>query len=121
MSRLNTIYQNNLTKSHIDIIHGHAAFTCDPQPTVEVNAAHILIAMGGVPSVPQESQIPSASLGITSDGCFQLEELPRCRVIVGAGYIAVEIAGILSALLLSLIRSHLFIFAFIYNILGGGS
>ena len=39
-----------------------------------------------------------ASLGITSDGFFQLEELPRCSVIVGAGYIAVEIAGILSAL-----------------------
>lgn len=103
VSRLNTIYQNNLTKSHIDIIHGHAAFTCDPQPTVEVNrrkytAPHILIATGGVPSVPQESQIPGASLGITSDGFFQLEELPRCSVIVGAGYIAVEIAGILSAL-----------------------
>uniref|UniRef100_A0AC11CKX6 Uncharacterized protein n=1 Tax=Ovis aries TaxID=9940 RepID=A0AC11CKX6_SHEEP len=103
VSRLNTIYQNNLTKSHIDIIHGHAAFTCDPQPTVEVNgkkytAPHILIATGGVPSVPQESQIPGASLGITSDGFFQLEELPRRSVIVGAGYIAVEIAGILSAL-----------------------
>uniref|UniRef100_A0A8D2DJ05 Glutathione reductase, mitochondrial n=1 Tax=Sciurus vulgaris TaxID=55149 RepID=A0A8D2DJ05_SCIVU len=103
VSRLNTIYQNNLTKSHIEIIHGHAAFTCDPQPTVEVNgkkytAPHILIATGGVPSLPHESQIPGASLGITSDGFFQLEELPHRSVIVGAGYIAVEIAGILSAL-----------------------
>ena len=55
-----------LPQSHIDIIHGHAAFTCDPQPTVEVNgkkytAPHILIATGGVPSVPQESQIPGES------------------------------------------------------------
>ncbi|XP_044767880.1 glutathione reductase, mitochondrial isoform X5 [Neomonachus schauinslandi] len=103
VSRLNTIYQNNLTKSHIEIIHGHAAFTCDPEPTVEVNgnkytAPHILIATGGVPSRPQESQIPGACLGITSDGFFQLEELPGRSVIVGAGYIAVEIAGILSAL-----------------------
>uniref|UniRef100_A0A8C3YJ01 Glutathione reductase, mitochondrial n=1 Tax=Catagonus wagneri TaxID=51154 RepID=A0A8C3YJ01_9CETA len=103
VSRLNTIYQNNLTKSHIEIIRGHAAFTSDPQPTVEVNgkkytAPHILIATGGAPSVPQESQIPGASLGITSDGFFQLEELPSRSVIVGAGYIAVEIAGILSAL-----------------------
>ncbi|XP_022354677.1 glutathione reductase, mitochondrial isoform X4 [Enhydra lutris kenyoni] len=103
VSRLNTIYQNNLTKSHIEIIHGHAAFTSDPEPTVEVNgnkytAPHILIATGGVPSRPQESQIPGASLGITSDGFFQLEELPGRSVIVGAGYIAVEIAGILSAL-----------------------
>uniref|UniRef100_A0A7N5JKQ5 Glutathione reductase, mitochondrial n=1 Tax=Ailuropoda melanoleuca TaxID=9646 RepID=A0A7N5JKQ5_AILME len=103
VSRLNAIYQNNLTKSHIEIIHGHAAFTCDPEPTIEVNgkkytAPHILIATGGVPSRPQESQIPGASLGITSDGFFQLEELPGRSVIVGAGYIAVEIAGILSAL-----------------------
>uniref|UniRef100_A0A8C0SU03 Glutathione reductase, mitochondrial n=2 Tax=Canis lupus familiaris TaxID=9615 RepID=A0A8C0SU03_CANLF len=103
VSRLNTIYQNNLTKSHIEIIHGHAAFTCDSEPTIEVNgnkytAPHILIATGGVPSRPQESQIPGASLGITSDGFFQLEELPGRSVIVGAGYIAVEIAGILSAL-----------------------
>uniref|UniRef100_A0ABI7YTM7 Glutathione-disulfide reductase n=1 Tax=Felis catus TaxID=9685 RepID=A0ABI7YTM7_FELCA len=103
VSRLNTIYQNNLTKSHIEIIHGHAAFTSDPKPTVEVSgnkytAPHILIATGGVPSRPQESEIPGASLGITSDGFFQLEELPGRSVIVGAGYIAVEIAGILSAL-----------------------
>ncbi|KAM5264843.1 glutathione reductase, mitochondrial isoform 4-T4 [Ctenodactylus gundi] len=103
VSRLNNIYQNNLTKSHIEIIHGYAVFTSDPQPTVEVSgkkytAPHILIATGGVPSVPHESQIPGASLGITSDGFFQLEELPRRSVIVGAGYIAVEIAGILSAL-----------------------
>ncbi|KAL1773179.1 glutathione reductase, mitochondrial [Sigmodon hispidus] len=103
VSRLNTIYQNNLTKSHIEIIHGYASFTDGPQPTVEVNgrkytAPHILIATGGVPSVPHESQIPGASLGMTSDGFFQLEDLPRRSVIVGAGYIAVEIAGILSAL-----------------------
>ncbi|XP_012504009.1 PREDICTED: glutathione reductase, mitochondrial [Propithecus coquereli] len=82
VSRLNTIYQNNLTKSNIEFIHGHAAFTNDPKPTVEVNgkkytAPHILIATGGVPSSPHESQIPGASLGITSDGFFQLEELPR--------------------------------------------
>nr|XP_023486488.1 glutathione reductase, mitochondrial isoform X2 [Equus caballus] len=103
VSRLNTVYQNNLTKSHIEIIRGHAAFTSDPRPTVEVSgkkytAPHILIATGGMPSRPQESEIPGASLGITSDGFFELEELPRRSVIVGAGYIAVEIAGILSAL-----------------------
>ncbi|XP_045142821.1 glutathione reductase, mitochondrial, partial [Echinops telfairi] len=103
VSRLNTVYENNLTKSRIDIIHGFATFTCDRTPTVEVNgkrytAPHILIATGGVPTLPPESQIPGASLGITSDGFFQLEALPRRSVIVGAGYIAVEIAGILSAL-----------------------
>uniref|UniRef100_A0A4X1VTY0 Glutathione reductase, mitochondrial n=1 Tax=Sus scrofa TaxID=9823 RepID=A0A4X1VTY0_PIG len=101
VSRLNTIYQNNLTKSHIEIIHGHAAFTSDPQPTVEVNgkkytAPHILIATGGVPSVPPESQIPGESLSVFNS-CNPLLSCSR-SVIVGAGYIAVEIAGILSAL-----------------------
>ncbi|OBS78582.1 hypothetical protein A6R68_19030 [Neotoma lepida] len=86
-----------------EIIHGYATFADGPQPTVEVNgkkytAPHILIATGGVPTVPHENQIPGASLGITSDGFFQLEDLPSRSVIVGAGYIAVEIAGILSAL-----------------------
>nr|XP_054367711.1 glutathione reductase-like [Mirounga angustirostris] len=103
VSCLNTIYQNNQTKSHIEIIQGHASFTCDLEPTVEVNgnkytASYILIATGGLPSCPQESQIPSANLGITSDGFSQLEVLPGHSVIVGAGYIVVAIAGILSAL-----------------------
>ncbi|XP_069711174.1 glutathione reductase, mitochondrial isoform X2 [Phaenicophaeus curvirostris] len=101
--RLNEIYENNLKKAHVDIIRGYGRFTVDPKPTVEVNgkkytAPHILIATGGHPSVPPDSKIPGASLGITSDGFFELEELPRRSVIVGAGYIAVEIAGILSTL-----------------------
>ncbi|XP_029457467.1 glutathione reductase, mitochondrial isoform X2 [Rhinatrema bivittatum] len=103
VSRLNDIYRNNLDKAQIELIQGHAVFTSDPEPTLEVNgqkytAPHILIATGGHPCIPPDSEIPGASLGITSDGFFELEELPRCSVIVGAGYIAVEIAGILSAL-----------------------
>ncbi|KAM6362092.1 glutathione reductase, mitochondrial isoform 3-T3 [Alca torda] len=101
--RLNDIYENNLKKAHIDVIRGYGKFTADPQPTVEVDgkkytAPHILIATGGRPAVPPDSKIPGASLGITSDGFFDLEELPRRSVIVGAGYIAVEMAGILSTL-----------------------
>ncbi|NXN26911.1 GSHR protein, partial [Nycticryphes semicollaris] len=101
--RLNEIYENNLKKAHIDIIRGYGKFTADPQPTIEVDgkkytAPHILIATGGRPAIPPDSEIPGASLGITSDGFFDLEELPRRSVIVGAGYIAVEIAGILSTL-----------------------
>ncbi|NXJ85020.1 GSHR protein, partial [Trogon melanurus] len=101
--RLNEIYENNLKKAHIDIIRGYGKFTADAEPTIEVDgkkytAPHILIATGGRPTVPPDSQIPGASLGMTSDGFFDLEELPRRSVIVGAGYIAVEIAGILSTL-----------------------
>ncbi|XP_018601902.1 glutathione reductase, mitochondrial-like [Scleropages formosus] len=101
--RLNQIYRNNLDKAKIQMIQGHAVFTDDPEPTVEVNgkkytAPHILIATGGRPSVLTESEVPGANLGITSNGFFELEYLPRRSVLVGAGYIAVEMAGILSTL-----------------------
>uniref|UniRef100_A0A4W3JBU1 glutathione-disulfide reductase n=1 Tax=Callorhinchus milii TaxID=7868 RepID=A0A4W3JBU1_CALMI len=103
VSKLNDIYQNNLNKDQVETIRGHATFTSDAEPTLEVDgkrytAPHILIATGGRPIVPSDKDIPGASLGISSDGFFELEELPRKSVIVGAGYIAVEIAGILSAL-----------------------
>lgn len=101
--RLNGIYGNNLVKAKIESINGYARFTNDPEPTVEVNgkkytAPHILIATGGQPSIVSEAEIPGASLGITSDGFFELETLPKRSVVVGAGYIAVEMAGILSTL-----------------------
>uniref|UniRef100_A0A3Q3WQ50 Uncharacterized protein n=1 Tax=Mola mola TaxID=94237 RepID=A0A3Q3WQ50_MOLML len=90
-------------QAKIQTIHGHARFTSDPEPTVEVHgkkytAPHILIATGGQPSMLTEAEVPGASLGITSDGFFELETLPKRSVVVGAGYIAVEMAGILSTL-----------------------
>ena len=42
--------------------------------------------------------MPGAELGITSDGFFELEQLPRRVAVVGSGYIAVELAGVLRAL-----------------------
>jgi len=68
--------------------------------TVEVDgrrysAEHIVIATGGRPIVPP---IPGAALGITSDGFFELAEQPRRVAIIGAGYIGVELAGVLRAL-----------------------
>ncbi|XP_064200308.1 glutathione reductase, mitochondrial isoform X1 [Anguilla rostrata] len=103
LSRLNQIYRNNLDKAKIETIVGHAVFTDDPEPTVEVNgkkyrASHILIATGGRPIALSDKEVPGASLGITSDGFFELETLPKRTVVVGAGYIAVEMAGILSTL-----------------------
>lgn len=99
--RLNGTYSNLLKKSNVEHIQGHATFTEDH--CVEVNgqkytADHILIATGGRPIVPSPSQIPGSDLGITSDGFFELEDLPKKTVVVGAGYIAVELAGILNGL-----------------------
>jgi len=91
--RLNQIYERNLTAKGVAYVRGAARFV-DPH-TVEVNgqrlrAPHIVIATGGIPSVPD---VPGASLGITSDGFFELEARPRRVAVIGSGYIACELAG----------------------------
>jgi len=106
IQRLNGIYDRNLEKSKVQKVFGRGFFTGDKfqsHPIVEVNnqlftSPHILIAVGGSPIVPSEEEIPGAKNGITSDGFFQLEELPKRTVVIGAGYIAVEMAGILNSL-----------------------
>ena len=60
-----------------------------------VTADKILIATGGHPVIPS---IPGCELAITSNEAFHLPELPRRIAIVGAGYIAVEFAGIFNGL-----------------------
>lgn len=52
-----------LLQAKIETIQGHARFTDDPEPTVEVNgkkytAPHILIATGGRPSVLSDNEVP---------------------------------------------------------------
>ncbi len=62
----------------------------DRAPRV-LRAKHILVATGGRPA---RLEIPGQELAITSDEALVLEKLPKKIVIVGAGYIAVEFAGI---------------------------
>jgi glutathione reductase (NADPH) len=95
---INDWYHTYLADSNIDGIVGAAHFV--DARTVEVagtryTADHIVIATGGYPSVPD---LPGAELGITSDGFFELEDQPRRVAVVGSGYIAVELAGVLNAL-----------------------
>jgi len=98
IDRIHHSYDNLLGKNQVDVIKGFARFV--DAHTVEVNgekitAYHILIANGGRPSHPD---IPGAEYGIDSDGFFKLDAMPKRVAIVGAGYIAVEIAGVLNAL-----------------------
>ncbi|WP_428944771.1 glutathione-disulfide reductase [Pantoea sp. FN060301] len=98
IDRIHTSYDNVLGKNNVDVIRGYARFV--DAHTVEVNgekitADHILIATGGRPGQPT---IPGAEHGINSDGFFELDALPKRTAVVGAGYIAVEIAGVLNAL-----------------------
>ncbi|UCB32651.1 glutathione-disulfide reductase [Duffyella gerundensis] len=98
IDRIHTSYDNVLGKNNVDVIRGFARFV--DAHTVEVNgeqitADHILIATGGRPSRPT---IPGAEHGIDSDGFFELTALPKRTAVIGAGYIAVELAGVVNAL-----------------------
>ena len=61
----------------------------------ELTADNIFISPGAYPIIPKN--IEGAELGITSDEFFELDETPRKALIVGGGYIGVEIAGVLNA------------------------
>lgn len=91
-------YDGYLEKLGIDYIHGFGKLV--NKNTVSVNgeeytAEHIVLSPGGKPSVPN---IKGAEYGITSDGFFELDALPKKVAVIGGGYIGVELAGVLNAL-----------------------
>lgn len=95
---INDWYHTYLADSNIDEIAGTARFV--DAHTLEVEGRRytadcIVIAPGGEPVLPDTE---GAEHGITSDGFFALETLPRRVAVVGSGYIAVELAGMLNAL-----------------------
>lgn len=95
---INNWYHTYLKDSDIDEITGYARFIDANRVDVEgveLSADHIVITPGSYPEVPS---VPGAEHGITSDGFFALEALPQRVAVVGSGYIAVEIAGLLNAL-----------------------
>jgi glutathione reductase (NADPH) len=98
VTRLNEIYAANLAKRRVELIRGRAAFVDARNVNVAgrtLSAPQIIIATGGRPQLPRASGV---ELGITSDGFFELTRLPKRVAVVGAGYIAVELAGIFAGL-----------------------
>jgi len=98
VKRLNGIYDSNLNKSEVEVFRGHARFdesgVCHVGD-VQLKGTKVLIATGGYPIIPKTQ---GSEHGISSDGFFELEDLPKKTVVVGAGYIALELAGILKTL-----------------------
>lgn len=98
IDRARSSYDGSFKRNGVDLIEGRAHFV--DSHTVSVNgelirAEHIVIATGARPSIPN---IPGAELGGSSDDVFAWEQLPESVAILGAGYIAVELAGVLHAL-----------------------
>ena len=98
IDRIHGSYERGFDNNGVERVYEYARFI-DPH-TVEVagvryTAPHILIATGGHALYPN---IPGSEYGITSDGFFELDEVPKRTAVIGAGYIAVEVAGVLNAL-----------------------
>lgn len=105
ISRLNGIYQNLLTGPGATIFKGTGSLV--DANTVHINgqdgteqditADTILIATGSWPFIPE---VPGAEHAITSNEVFDLadNEFPKRALVIGAGYIAVEFAGIFNGL-----------------------
>ncbi len=104
IKNLNGIYERNLNNDKVEYIHGRARLSGKNEATVKlddgtettIRAKKILLATGGHPTKPQG--IPGSEYGIDSDGFFDLEKQPKKVALVGAGYIAVEFAGMFNAL-----------------------
>ena len=98
IERIHGAYQRGFDANNVTVIEGFAKFV--DKNTVDVNgtiytADHITIATGGRPSIPD---IEGAEFGIDSDGFFALTEQPKSVAVIGAGYIAVELAGVFHGL-----------------------
>ena len=98
VARLSAIYRRLLEGVGASWFEARATLA-DPH-TIEVGgqrvtAERIVIATGGHAVRPE---IPGAELGMLSDDVFTLKALPRRLVVVGAGYIALEFAGVFRGL-----------------------
>ena len=98
VGRLNDVYGRLLDSAGVSVHRARARL--GDAHTVEVDgrtitARHILVATG---SRPRRLEVPGADAAIFSDAVFTLPERPRRLLIVGGGYIAVEFAGVFSAL-----------------------
>jgi len=104
ITRLNGIYENLLQGPGAKIFNGTGSLIdantvriSNSEGTEDISGDAILIATGSWPFKPE---IPGIEHTITSNEVFHLkdEEFPERVLVVGAGYIAVEFAGIFNGL-----------------------
>lgn len=96
IAMLRANYAKRFEQSGITRITGRGRFV--DQHHIEVagtkyHARHIIIATGSKPALADK--IPGVELTTNSDGFFALNRQPQRVAIIGSGYIAVELAGIL--------------------------
>ena len=99
ITNIHASYQSRLDAAGIALlpvrgrVEARGVVACDDGTRLQ--SPQLLVATGGRPWRPE---IPGADLGIDSDDFFQLTSAPPRVALVGGGYIAVELAGVLQAL-----------------------
>jgi len=103
IARLNGVYQRLLEGRGVEILRGRARLEGDGRVCITLpdgsvvyrRAKHILLATGGRPVRPE---FPGSELAMVSDDVFRLAALPPRVLVVGGGYIGLEMAGIFQGL-----------------------
>ncbi len=99
LARLEAAYRQTLKAAGVTVFDQRAviedAHTVRLADGQRVTAAHILVATGGRPMVPEAAGIAPV---LTSNDIFDLPHLPKSMLIVGGGYIASEFSCILNGL-----------------------
>ncbi len=99
VDRIETLYGKTLESHKVETFHERATITGPHGIKLasgkEISAKYILVATGGWPMMPD---FPGAEHCISSNEIFNLPEQPRRLVVQGAGYIAMEFAGVFNAL-----------------------
>lgn len=98
IANIHASYRKRLRESNIELIQARGRVLGVGRVQAgnrELSAPHVLLATG---ARPRRLDVPGFDLGIVSDGFFQLRDCPRRVAIIGGGYIAVELAGVLHGL-----------------------
>ncbi|MGE0790814.1 MAG: glutathione-disulfide reductase [Sandaracinaceae bacterium] len=103
IERLNGVYERVLRASGCDILRGRATVVdehtvdvaLEGDETKRVTAERILVATGSHPVRPTE---PGTDRAWVSDDVFELTTLPKRLLVVGGGYIALEMASVFRGL-----------------------
>jgi glutathione reductase (NADPH) len=99
VDRLEGLYGNTLASHDVEVFAERATITGPHSVRLasgrEVTAKYILVATGAWPAMPE---FPGLEHCISSNEVFHLEQQPKCLMVVGGGYIAMEFAGIFNAL-----------------------
>src|SRR5690606_24969036 len=98
IDNIHASYRRRFDELGIELVDGLGRFVAPRRIAVGervLEAAHVLVATG---AHARREPVPGGGLGIDSNGFFELDACPRRVAIVGSGYIAVELAGVLRAL-----------------------